>query len=425
MEIRKGAKMASTGRRLLLIIALLVLLVAQAGAQTGGTLPLIVQISPFTNITTVASILGATVLDTIPGTQTYLLNVSVIPSPMTAALLGIQWQERNAEISIPNFALLDMIAIPGTIAPNWYSNQPAWQLIESQNALPYSTGRGVVIADINTLVDYSHPALLGHLTGGYDFVASKPFGHTALNQSNAGYIDQSNAGFIDQSNAGYIDQFGALLSVPDLTVNPAYSHGTLCAGIIAAIAPGSMIMPLRAFDNNGQSDLFTIAKAIHYAVQNGAVVINMSFGTPGSSQLLQSEIQYALQKNVSLVASAGNDNTSAPQYPAAFTGVIAAAATDLFDYKAGFSNYGSYIFVDAPGVDIISAYPNGYYSVVSGTSFSSPAVAAEAALVRSLNSTGAANAIAGTAVNIDARNPNYTRQLGYGRINVLRAVKPN
>jgi len=90
-----------------------------------------------------------------------------------------------------------------------------------------------------------------------------------------------------------------------------------------------------------------------------------------------------------------------------------------------FSDYGSDIFVAAPGVHIISAYPGGYYSVVSGTSFSAPAVAATAALVRSLRWTGAANSIAGGAVNINSYNPDYVNQLGYGRINVLRAVKPN
>jgi subtilisin family serine protease len=126
-----------------------------------------------------------------------------------------------------------------------------------------------------------------------------------------------------------------------------------------------------------------------------------------------------------LVASAGNNNTSAPQYPAAYSGVMTAAATDLFDKKAVFSNYGNYIFVDAPGVNIISTYPGGSYSIVSGTSFSAPAVAGTAALVRSLRWNGVANSISGGSVNINFYNPNYVNQLGYGRIDVLRAVKPH
>ena len=127
----------------------------------------------------------------------------------------------------------------------------------------------------------------------------------------------------------------------------------------------------------------------------------------------------------SWLASAGNKNTSVPQYPAAYNGVITVAATDLLDKKAPFSNYGGYVYVDAPGVNIFSAYPGGYYSVVSGTSFSAPAVAGTAALIRSLHATGVPGYIAGAAINIDSKNLNYAGQLGYGRIDVLRAVKPD
>ena len=435
------AKMASTGRRLLLILCLILALTTYGSGQI-SSIPIIVQTSSTANINTIASAVGATVVDSIPGAYTYLLNAPVLPTVnSTLSFLGVQSIEVNTAVWIPDIALVSAVTVPGTIAADWYKNQPAWQLIESQSALPYSTGRAVVVADINTQVDNAHPALIGHLTSGYDFIASRPAGSNSINQSSAGYVDQSSAGYIDQSSAGYIDQsaagyvdqssagyidqYGATLGLPNLTVGPAYSHGTLCAGVIAAIAPGSMIMPLRAFDANGQSDLFTLAKAIRYAVQNGAQVINMSFGSASPSRSLQSAIQYAQQHGVTLVASAGNDNTSIPQYPAAYSGVITAAATDLFDHKAAFSDYGSDIYVDAPGVNIISAYPGGSYSLVSGTSFSAPAVAGTAALVRSLKTTGIATAIAGGSVNIDSQNPNYAKQLGYGRIDVLRAVKPN
>jgi subtilisin family serine protease len=126
-----------------------------------------------------------------------------------------------------------------------------------------------------------------------------------------------------------------------------------------------------------------------------------------------------------LVASAGNNNTSSVQFPAAYNGVMAVAATDLQDRKASFSNYGSYVYVDAPGVNIFSTYPGGGYSIVSGTSFSAPAVAATAALVMSVSTSGIGTAISSSAVNIDSVNPEYSGQLGYGRIDVLEAVTPN
>jgi subtilisin family serine protease len=151
----------------------------------------------------------------------------------------------------------------------------------------------------------------------------------------------------------------------------------------------------------------------------------MSFGTLQNSQAIKSAVTYSLSKNIVLVASAGNNNTSAPQYPAAYSGVITVAATDLLDRKASFSNYGSDVYVDAPGVNIFSTYPGGYYSMVSGTSFSAPIVAGTAGLIRSVQANGVSTEISAGAVSIDWKNPKYANQLGYGRIDVLNAVKPN
>jgi subtilisin family serine protease len=127
---------------------------------------------------------------------------------------------------------------------------------------------------------------------------------------------------------------------------------------------------------------------------------------------------------VTRVASAGNNNTSAVQYPAAYPGVIAVAATNINDVKTSFSNFGTYVFVDAPGEHIISATPNGTYGVANGTSFSAPMVAGMAALIRSVKFSSTSTIIASSTVQIDARNPNYAGKLGYGRVDVLKAVKP-
>jgi subtilisin family serine protease len=112
------------------------------------------------------------------------------------------------------------------------------------------------------------------------------------------------------------------------------------------------------------------------------------------------------------------------QYPAAYAGVLTTAATTLQDVKAAFSNYGLPVYVDAPGVNIISAAPGNHWALVSGTSFSAPMTAAAAALVRALGITGAATRIGSGAVNIDALNPSYLGQLGHGRIDLLNAVNP-
>ncbi len=197
----------------------------------------------------------------------------------------------------------------------------------------------------------------------------------------------------------------------------------MVAGILAAVAPDAMIMPLQAFDDHGCGSIYNISKAIKYAVSHGAQVINMSFGIPGGGQTLKNAIKEAIKAGVIVVASAGNENTSAPQFPAAYPDVVAVAATDLNDVKASFSNYGATISVSAPGTNVISAYPGGYYAEFSGTSFAAPMVAGEAALLRSLKTTASNASIDAGVDNIDAANPKYAGQLGTGRINLLKALK--
>ena len=421
------AKMATAGRRFFLIICLVLALGIPAHAAF-TPIPIVVQVSSTANINNIAAALGASIVDN-DGGNTYLLNVGVAPPnfSLLGSLVAIQTAELNTGVSIPNFALLGLVRLPAPV-PDWYKNQPSWLRIEADKALQYSTGRGVFVADINARVDASHPALANHLTfvPGYDLVGGRPASYPVpLNQSESSFLEQSESSFLEQSESSFLEQFGGIVPINLLTVNPAYSHGTLCAGVIAAIAPDAKIMPIRAFDDNGQTDLFTIAKAIRLAVQSGAQIISMSFGTRTNSRTVASAINYATSRGVVLVGSVGNDNTTAIQYPSGYQGVMGIAATTILDKKASFSNYGSQVDVDAPGVNIISAYPGGYYSIVSGTSFSGPAVAGTAALVRSLRATGVENSITAGSVNIDSNNPNYANQLGYGRIDVLRAVKPN
>jgi thermitase len=104
--------------------------------------------------------------------------------------------------------------------------------------------------------------------------------------------------------------------------------------------------------------------------------------------------------------------------------VLAVAATDQLDVKSSFSNYGSFVFVDAPGSHIISAVPGYGYSVANGTSFSAPMVAGMGALIRSQGNTNTSTKIGQSTVSIDSRNPQYTGQLGHGRIDLLEAVSP-
>ncbi len=170
-------------------------------------------------------------------------------------------------------------------------------------------------------------------------------------------------------------------------------HGTHCAGIIAAVLNNSIgisglaqvrIMAEKVLTSDGWGYADWIANGIIHATDMGAKIISMSLGGYGYSQLLHEAVKYAYEKGVLLVATAGNDNINMMVYPAGYDEVIAVAATDQYDNKAEFSNWGDWIELAAPGVGIISTVPQGYASM-SGTSMACPHVAGVAALLWSLN----------------------------------------
>src|SRR5205085_11652094 len=160
------------------------------------------------------------------------------------------------------------IVSASTLTPQWYYTQPALTRIGRPGAQLVSTGRGVVIADINSIVDYGHPALAGALTSGYDFILGRPYTVQTgiiLNQSDVAFLDQSDVAFLDQSDVAFLDAAltaagadaatsnyltsSGVTAVSASTIGPqvnqsAYSHGTLCAGVIHSIAPDIMCMPL-------------------------------------------------------------------------------------------------------------------------------------------------------------------------------------
>ena len=183
-----------------------------------------------------------------------------------------------------------------------------------------------------------------------------------------------------------------------------YGHGTHCAGIIAAekdnnfdiagVCSSAKIMALKWLNENGNGNMADAAAAIYYAVDNGADIISCSWGDDEYVQAVKDAVDYAYSQGVVVVASAGNSNSNVPQYPADYNHVISVAATDSNDNKALFSNYGSWVDIAAPGVDIFSLrcelyalgmiYDN-YTTILSGTSMACPYVAGGAAMLLSID----------------------------------------
>ena len=300
-----------------------------------------------------------------------------------------------------------------------YANQPAAQIVrvsDAHNAFAV-TGTGIV-ADIDTGVDPTHPALAGVLLPGYDFTRNQPGASELLDwpYSPPSPCPNCQPAIVNQSTAAVLDQSTA--AVLDGTPYAAFGHGTMVVGVIHLVAPTSSILPLKAFRSDGTGYLSDILRAFYYAVKNQANIINMSFDFTTASAEMGTAVNYANQHDVICASSVGNDGQQATTYPASLNGVMGIASTSDLDTRSTFSNYGPEVWVAAPGENIVTTYPFGTYSAGSGTSFSAPFVAGGAALLISLNPaispSGAAQAV--------AHAKQLSSDLGNGRLDLYLAL---
>ncbi len=230
---------------------------------------------------------------------------------------------------------------------------------------------------------------------------------------------------------------------PAPTADDQLGHGTHVAGIAAAVTnnrvgvagtcPRCVLFNVKVLGDDGGGDWAAIARGIAWAADNGARVINMSFGAYAESLTVRDAVDYAWVRGVVLTAAAGNDGENWGFYPAAFPRVIAVAATDARDARAGWSNWGgNWVDLAAPGVDILSTAtdrPSTYwpsapkYGWLSGTSMAAPHVAGVAGLVWSTRLCARdANDCVRSRLEATADPVGDTQQWRYGRLNACRAV---
>ncbi len=324
------------------------------------------------------------------------LGVKVVrPRTVFAQSLGALERLANHIEQNPSviYAQPEVLLQPQDVIPNDpdYSRQWGLQKIRAPKAWEISKGSSTVkIGIVDSGIAMNHPDLKDRYAGGYDFVQ-----HDTYPQDTDG-------------------------------------HGTHVAGIAAATGNNGIgiagvgwrtkLLIARVLTAEGATDT-DVAKGIIWVTDHGASVINISLGTYYNSDTLHQAIEYAQEKGALVVAAAGNESTNIPLYPAAYPGVIGVAATDPNDGYASFSNYGSYVDISAPGVDIYSTYPGGY-AYMSGTSMAAPFVAGAAAVIKAEFPEYSAGQIwQRLRAGADDLGPKgLDVHYGYGRLNLYRSL---
>ena len=300
----------------------------------------------------------------------------------------------------PDIEYAELKELPETtLTPNdpllnqqWYLNR-----IDAELAWDLSTGNAnVVVAVTDNAINVDHPDLINKMVAGYDVVDQD--------------TDPRGCG----SNSGF--------------------HGSHVSGIVGAETNNNLgissignkvsIMPIKIGNCNGS--LVAAYDGIIWAADNGADIINMSWGGGGQSNYGQNVCTYAWNQGSILIAAAGNNNQSNQFFPAAYNNVVSVASSNGGDQKSGFSQYGTWIDITAPGSAILSTDEQSGYANAQGTSMASPLVAGLVGLMKSYafnaTNTQIIDCLLSSADNIDTQNPSYIGQLGAGRINALAAM---
>ncbi|MGE7601094.1 S8 family serine peptidase [Peribacillus sp. NPDC097675] len=323
-----------------------------------------------------------------------LIEVVDIPiGETTDTLIEKLEDQKKVEYAEPNYLFKKMgSATDPLLIKQWHhqkiGTKTAWKKTMGSNE--------VVVAIIDDGIDRNHEDLKGQIYKGYDTVRERK------------------------------------------NILPKGEHGTHVAGIIAGsannhvggtgVAPSIKIMPINVFDGL-YADTVDIIEAIHYAVKNGANIINMSLGETYYSKALNNAVQEAYQKGVLIIAASGNEGdmkkSNMRVYPAAFSHVISVGATTSKDKRATYSNYDSSVDITAPGDKILSTFPNNDYAYMSGTSMATPVVSGVAALIWSnepkLSRSAVEYRLYDSAVDLGTKGKDV--YYGNGRVNAKKALE--
>ena len=366
--------------------------------------------------------LDLTVVNAIDSESTYLLGFD--PSGLSAEQLDqleydLQGGYQNTYLSWGGFAYIaqapegDTGSIwfyVGPNGPDLFPAQFAAGTLGLGAAHLTSTGQGTVVAVLDTGIDATHPQLQGRvLAGGYNFIDGND-------------------------------------NTDDVGDGELVGHGTFVASLVTLVAPDARILPIRVLNSDGVGSDWSVALGIHYAIDHGVEVINLSLSSTHESEIIEEAVERAAAFGIVIVSAAGNFGTDVPQFPAVESPVLGVAAVDEQDVKASFSSYNEDLTIAAPGANanpgqpdplhsIIGALPGGMYGMWEGTSFATALVSGGAALLRAQHPEWPNDAVSvseiadtieeilrETSVDIDGLNTIFADQLGEGRMDLAAAV---
>lgn len=310
------------------------------------------------------------------------------------------------------------------------ASQGFLEVIKAYEAWDITQGsEDIVVAIIDSGVDYEHDDLKDKI-----YLNEGEIPDNDLDDDEDGYVDN----YYGWDFAG-ADFENVIEDSDPIAKESTIDHGTRVAGCssagtdngvgVAGVGFNSKYMALKCSAendtrDNGSAFLLNTIFAVLYAADHGADIINMSYGGSGFSQFEQDVFTYAaLEKDVVLVSSAGNGGTDLIQFPGGYDHVLSVAATNLDDTKAGFSEFGDWVDIAAPGVAVQTTLINNQYGPTSGTSFSAPIVAGAAALLRShypdYNQFQITQLLIQSAEDVSKINANF--EIG-GRLDIERAL---
>jgi hypothetical protein len=259
--------------------------------------------------------------------------------------------------------------------------------------------------------------------------------HPDLVENIAVNVNEIPGNGLDDDTNGYVDDYKGYdvsLQSPDVTPPTAqFRHGTHLAGLmsaasnnlrgIASVCHHGKLLPIKCTDN-----FQTVSHGLEgvvYAIDAGANVVNMSWGSPFPDPLLKEVIDTAVHyEKIFFVAAAGNMGDSLRNFPAAFENVIAVSATDQLDQKLSSSSFGDWVEIAAPGSSLVSTEPGNGYAYMSGTSVAAPLVSASIGLLLSYKAYLTKEELLDCLLNSTDSFPNSSVNFGRGRLNLEKAM---